>query len=286
MSEENTNPEVTTTETTTVSTDWKDSISEDLRSDSSLADIKDVESLAKSYINGQKMLGSSVRIPSEDASAEAKDSFYKSLENVQGVARIDSEDKSDLYNKLGRPESAEDYKINTPEGIELNNDRLSKYAEAAHKAGLSNTQFNDLVQVQLAEAQAEAEAATASFEAGEKSLKEAWGKAYEGRIEEARAAANTLGEKNPEAMQALLNSEAANNPVVMQAFYELAQAMKESGALSPTSSGNAGGLTPDEAQAQIEEIRMNKAHPYHNHRDPGHAAAVEKVNKLYQFLSV
>jgi len=35
--------------------DWRASLPEDVRADPSLADIKDVGSMAKSYINGQKL---------------------------------------------------------------------------------------------------------------------------------------------------------------------------------------------------------------------------------------
>ena len=50
--------------------DFRSSLPEDLREEASLADIKDVGSLAKSYVNAQRMLGSSIRIPGQDAGEE------------------------------------------------------------------------------------------------------------------------------------------------------------------------------------------------------------------------
>jgi hypothetical protein len=65
-----------------------DSLPEDLRSEPSLADFKDLSGLAKSYVSAQKMLGSSVRIPTEEASPEAREEFYSKLQSVPGVVRI------------------------------------------------------------------------------------------------------------------------------------------------------------------------------------------------------
>ena len=41
----------------TGSSDWLDSIDEALKTEPSLSDIKDVNSLAKSYVHAQKMIG-------------------------------------------------------------------------------------------------------------------------------------------------------------------------------------------------------------------------------------
>lgn len=277
--------ESTTEATLSTTDDWKSGLSEELRSDASLNDIKDIESLAKSYVHAQKELGGRIRIPGEDASPEARDSFFKQLENVAGVARIDAEDKSDLYNKLGRPETAEGYKVDTPEGLELDSNRLSQYAEVAHKAGLSNSQFNELVQMQITEAQQELEAMENSRVSGENKLKEVWGQDYENRLASAQAAAKVYSDKYPEAMQELLQSPAANNPAVLAMFSELHKSLQESGAVNPASQGQVYGMTPGEAQDAINEIRSNRAHPYHNSRDPGHSAAVEKMQKLYAALN-
>ena len=56
------------TETPEVNVDWKQSIPEDIRADKSLESIKDVGSLAKSYIHAQKLVGSDkIPIPNKYA---------------------------------------------------------------------------------------------------------------------------------------------------------------------------------------------------------------------------
>ena len=69
------------------STDWRSSLSDELKNDSTLANIKDVESAAKTLIHQQKMLGSRIPMPKSD------------------------EERSELYSKLGRPNQASEYKV-------------------------------------------------------------------------------------------------------------------------------------------------------------------------------
>ena len=55
-----------------VATDWKESLSEELRSDKSLENIKDIEGLAKSYVHAQKLVGAD-KIPVPNKFATEKD---------------------------------------------------------------------------------------------------------------------------------------------------------------------------------------------------------------------
>ena len=82
--------------------DWRSGLPEDIRNDPSLADIKDVGSMAKSYINGQKLIGKNrIALPGEGATDEEISAFHS---------------------QLGRPEKAEGYQFGErptlPEGME------------------------------------------------------------------------------------------------------------------------------------------------------------------------
>ena len=65
-------------------------ISEDLKNDPTLSNFKDVESLAKTVVHQQKVLGSRIPLPKTD------------------------EERNELYNKLGRPEDPSKYEVNIP----------------------------------------------------------------------------------------------------------------------------------------------------------------------------
>src|SRR5439155_23792244 len=93
--------------------------------DPSLAGIKDVGSLAKSYVEGQKMIGGSLRLPKPDAKPEDVDRAW-----------------GDIYTKLGRPESAEKYEFKIAKEMEkfLPEADVKAFKSAAFKAGLSTKQ--------------------------------------------------------------------------------------------------------------------------------------------------
>ena len=68
--------------------DWRASLAEDIKTDKSLASIKDVNSLAKSYIHAQKLVGvEKIPLPNKHATEE---------------------DWNVVFDKLGRPKSAEE----------------------------------------------------------------------------------------------------------------------------------------------------------------------------------
>ena len=71
--------------------DWRSSLPDELKNDATLQNFKDVESLAKTVVHQQKVLGSRIPIPKTD------------------------EERSELYTKLGRPESGEAYDFTIPE---------------------------------------------------------------------------------------------------------------------------------------------------------------------------
>ena len=84
-----TKPEVKATTTTST---WKDSISEQYRNDPNIEKFTEADALAKSYINAVKMIGQDkIAIPNNNSTDEAW---------------------NEVYDKLGRPESAEKYSLN------------------------------------------------------------------------------------------------------------------------------------------------------------------------------
>ncbi len=75
--------------------DWRSGLPEDIRNDPSLADIKDVGAMAKSYINGQKLIGKNrISLPGEGATDEEWSAFHSQLGRPE---------KSNLYDFGERP---------------------------------------------------------------------------------------------------------------------------------------------------------------------------------------
>jgi hypothetical protein len=82
---------------TPTSVDWRTSLPEELKSEKSLSSITDIAGLAKSYVHAQKLIGADkIPVPNKHATED---------------------DWNAVYEKLGRPKSAEDYKLNVPDNI-------------------------------------------------------------------------------------------------------------------------------------------------------------------------
>src|SRR5947209_19762841 len=74
--------------------DWRAGLDPAIAKDPSLASIKDVGALAKGYIEGQKFVGGSIRLPNDKMKPEETEKAW-----------------NDIYGKLGRPESADKYDL-------------------------------------------------------------------------------------------------------------------------------------------------------------------------------
>lgn len=262
--------------------DWKSSVSEEYQD--SVKDFKDINGLVKSYQSAQSMLGSSIRIPGEDASEEARNEFYNRLKEVPGVTRLPNMDDpasvNQFYNSLGRPENKDGYKLDFPEGVDLDADALNNFKELAHSIGLTNAQANKLAEFEAARYQSYEQNLMESRQGAEKVLKEQWGNDYDNRLAGAKEVINMYKDKYPDAINDLVNGPAGNNPAFLAMLSELYGSLKESGAVEVKQSINYG-LSSAEALAKINEIYENSAHAYHNDKDPNHKQAVEKMAKLF-----
>ena len=116
---------VATSDEAAVAADWKAALPDDLREHPSIAGMQDVASLAKSMVHAQSMVGADkIAVPGKWA---------------------DDEDWSQVYDKLGRPASAEEYglKFEVPDG-EADPALTGWFAETAHKIGLNTKQAQQL----------------------------------------------------------------------------------------------------------------------------------------------
>jgi hypothetical protein len=155
------------------------------------------------------------------------------------------------------------------------------FKKMAHEAGLTGDQAqklfeaynNNIVAPQLQEFEA-------AKEAGMATLKDKWGADYDARMNGAKAVIAKYSEIHPDAINQLVNGPLGNNPALIQILSDAAQAMDESEVVNGMSKAQYG-MTREDALDKIQEIRDNSAHPFHVQTDPGHSAAVHKMQKLY-----
>ena len=249
----------------TPSPDWREGLPEELATDASLADIKDLPNLVKSFINAQRMIG--------------KDKFA-----VPGDEAEDA-DWEDVYNRLGRPETPDEYLMDAPEelpdGFVYNQEHESAMRKAFHEIGLNKTQADKLWSTMQNQAMANYKGfistQTERLTAEHASLRKEWGDKYKDNLELAGWVAREFG--GEEFIKFLNESKVAQEPRFLKVAAAIGAKFNED--KPPGERRQSAAMTPAEAQSKINDINMDTKHPYHNGEDPGHAAAVKKMQGLY-----
>jgi hypothetical protein len=256
----------TTTETITQPpADWRSSLPEDIRDNPTLAKYKDPVALAAAHINLQSHLG--------------RDKIAK--------PKTDS-DWNDVYNFLGRPESADKYELALPEGVpdaikgSFNDDAMKGFREKAHALGLNANQVKELfgwyVGNTSQQFSAMQENAGKTMSEAEASLKQEWGRAYEQNLKFARKAFAEYG--GDELAEIMEKSGMGNNPAVLKAFAKIAKTTMPDKDLVGTTESAGRALTPDEAKAEAKGLMSHPA--YMDKRHPEHKMMVRKVQNLFE----
>jgi hypothetical protein len=206
-----------------------DTLPEDLRGNESLKKFSDVGTMAKSYVELEKMIGGRVKLPDDKST----------VEEIQ-----------DFRRKMGVPDKIEDY--GTYEGIDP--DDMADIVKAAHEEGLTKKQFERLVKVSQGKTTAKLEKIFKETQVkAEETLKNEWGDKYEKNLADAKRAMQELA---PEGFQKLIaeNPTIGNNPDVIKMFSKLWIDMKEAAFHT-----NRAALTPEDIDQKIRDIEANPA---------------------------
>lgn len=261
---------------------------EALKKDPSLASFKGVESIARSYASARKMLGAEpgafIKVPTDATPPEELEKFY---------------------NTLGRPETSDKYVV--PEGVAANQeklmitaDTLKEFGDVAHKLGLSNRQFQAVIDWYAGAegfvAKTQANALT-EFEAtiGESTakLQGEWGEKYDANIEMAKAAQRAIA-KQDETIVDLLETpflvgkgRLGDDPRMIRLFARIGAGLRE----DELKDGRAGSgtsfeskRTPAEAQAEIKQLEADPefSKRWKDANNPAHKDAVARMQRLYE----
>jgi len=225
-------------------------------------------------------------------------SAYTELEKFKGVspdklftipAAEDTDGWSKVWNKLGRPETPEQYttKFKAPDGIEIQQELLDNFKKYAHEKGMSDALFNDVVQFQL-DASAEMqkifqqqseEAQKAQEEQlkvqrieAEKALKEKykWTKddEYKQGILEARKLADKLN-----IFQTLEKKGLSDDPEIISMLVDMSKNISES-ALPKNEP-----VKQVSSKDKINEIANSEA--FKNHMHPDHQKVMAEWHELF-----
>jgi hypothetical protein len=238
---------------------WRDSLPEELKNDPTLQNYKDVESLAKTVVHQQKMIGNRIPLPKTE------------------------EEKSELYGKLGRPEEPGKYEVAVPEDYQqfFKEESMNEFRNVAYKIGLNNEQVQALMDFQINEINHELEGSSNQLnsqrEQIEQNLKQEWGYDYDKNVKAAQRAVQVYGDAE---VQELLNGELGNNPALIKMFARLGKEVTED--MAQNTQNNTLSVSPLDAKQEIANIMNNPKHPYFDGRHREHKEAVEKMRQLHE----
>lgn len=215
-----------------------------------LEKFKDVESLAQSYKELQKSMGSSVRVPSPEASMEERSAFFQ---------------------RLGAPESADGYDVE--EGTE---EWATKAREAAHKAHLTKDQWKTLAEAQrdlIASQRSEWEEKLTTSQEKSKST---YGERYDEVVGRAKTALETLASKNENLAESLSQVDLRDSSA-LELFNMVGEMMTDGSA--PADGGTAEtNEHGDDIQLAMNIRELMKHKAFQNRREAEH----EKVQHEYR----
>lgn len=241
---------------------WKDyltkTVGQDIANASEVDRFKNPAELAKSYVNlskaySKKFPENTVEIPSEDSPPEKLEEFY---------------------NKIGRPESPDKYKA--PEIDNLDKEALGQFNEFAHKLGLTEKQYEEIikfdVQRMLSFTENQEHQKALSLQEAKQTLRSMFGDEYDFNIAAARRVANEFDVDN---VKDLIGND-------YRAVAMLAKIGKKLFAEDDIK-GDINGVSAVDVKTEINKIRSSEA--YFDSRDPNHKSAVNRVRQLSALLN-
>ena len=260
-------PVSSTTEQPVAAKSWKEAISEEFRNDPNIEKFTEIDALAKSYINATHMIG--------------KDKVAVSNQNST------EEQWNEVFDKLGRPASADKYTLDVKSDvIPLNEGDVKQFAENAHKLGLSNKQAQGVLEFYKNNMEGQAHQSKVDTETSqvqaEQELRKEWGRDFEVNVK--RAGALAKANMNPDILDLELKNgmRVGDHPELIKGFAKIASMMSEDKIVSPESdSTNKSG----DIESQISTITNNRQGPYWNKKHPDHDKSVQQVYTLREMLN-
>ncbi len=262
MSEET----VTTNETVTTQQPqtWTSSLSPEYQNLPNFSKFKDVNDLAKSYVNLEKLVGlEKIPMPKDEKDQAGWDM---------------------VYNRLGRPESPDKYevKLGLAEGLQVPDEVFGSLKKRAHSLGMSTKQLQGILDHwselennalnQRNEQMKQAEIST------ETELRKQLGANYETSKKNVEAFIRSFVKK--ESQEAFLNQIKTDRDL-FETFYNASKGLGEDslkGAVKQV------GLNPEEANLEYRRILADTKGPYYNPAHPEHELVKKKVFDLLTFM--
>jgi len=240
---------------------WRDALPENIRGEKCLDQIRNVRTLAQSYVHAQHAIGANrVAIPGENATPEEWAAFHKAC---------------------GRPDKADDYKsdgIELPEGVTLDDAEMKEFRKFAFEHGISQKTFEAAVKFDVERARRQAEHAEAARQAEYAETMDKLRAEHGANLDYVVAQCN-------KAMRTFGLTEVLRDHGLLNNFQVISALARIGGSLSESRLKGAEGVPAASGpQARLDEIRSNPDDPYYKREHPAHAARVAEVARLLAAL--
>jgi len=256
-----------TTEQPVAAKSWKEAISQEFRNDPNIEKFTEIDALAKSYINATQMIGKDkVAVPNKNSTEEQW---------------------NEVFDKLGRPASADKYTLDVKSDVvPLNEGDVKQFAENAHKLGLSNKQAQGVLEfyknnMESNAHQSKVDTETSQVQA-EQELRKEWGRDFEANVK--RAGALAKANLNTEILDLELKNgmRVGDHPEMIKGFAKIASLLTEDKIMSPEDENAS---KTSDIESEISSIMDNKDGPYWNKQHPDHDKMVQQVYTLREMLT-
>jgi hypothetical protein len=249
----------------TIPQNWKEALPPELKDAPFLKNVADIPTLVKNYENAQKMVGADkIAIPQKGAGKEEWQAVFR---------------------KLGVPEKPEDYKFELDAKSKVEPEFLKGFTRKAHELGVLPEQAKQMMDWFSAEDekvyQQMQTQAQAKMNEGINALKTEWGQAFDQKIAGAKAALKEYASE--EQIKYFREAGFGRDPQFLRFLDSVSKTLAED-TLKGGGEG-AGGtfMTPQQAQAKIDQIKRTPSHPYWDPNHAGHQDAKKEFNLLFQY---
>ena len=264
--EQTTAPEVQSEQTTEQpiqsEQSFVDTLPEDVRSEPSLKNFQDAGQLAKSYVHAQRMVGADkISVPTKHAT---------------------DEDWNQVFSKLGVPDSPDKYEVKYELQEGANETPVKNFISEAHKLNLLPHQVQGVLNYYSQLEQNASDSQQKDMELNkienESSLRKEWGLAYDKKMNAANDVFKNFFSTDLADVKLQDGTPLGNHPGFVRSLSEMASKFSEDS--MGAGQEESGGITPAEADREIQKILGDQNHPYFLKNHPGHKSAVDEMFKL------
>ena len=248
---------------------WLATLPEDLRGSPSLSRYSNAESLARAYLNAERMIGSEkVPIPRDETDTEAWDRYYKAGGRPEEPTQY----------AFARPKAEE-----MPEGVAYDEQMETWWRQSAFEAGLSKRQADKLYEQYRDRFYSQVDAShkieSEQVTKAKVELQRDWGNEYEARRQLARAA---FAEMSGDLQEFARNSGLVRMPSFVKYLYQTKAAT--TGEMAAMDGGRVGLETPQALTNRITEFRGIHAKALGDASHPEHVMRVRELTAMHERL--